>query len=68
MLKHSIALYNACYKKEKDIKKLTLVNCVWELDFINSLSTLSKKKYSSTLKNEHDEFHVFYKSMQPVKV
>ncbi|MPM24357.1 hypothetical protein SDC9_70839 [bioreactor metagenome] len=67
MLKHSIALYNACYKKERDIKKLTLVNCVWEPDFIDSLSDSSQKKYSGALKNEHDEFHVFYKSMQPAK-
>lgn len=67
MLKHSIALYNACYKKERDIKKLTLVNCVWEPDFIDDFSTLSHKRYNLSLKNEHAEFNVFYKSMQPVK-
>ena len=67
MLKHSIALYNESNKKETDIKKLTLVNCVWEPDFVDSLSTLYQEKYKAALKNEHDEFDVFYKAMQPVK-
>ena len=44
MLKHSIDLYNTCYKKENHIKKLPLVNCVWESDFIDSLSDSSQKK------------------------
>ena len=40
---------------------------MWEPDFTDSLSNSSQKKYNSVLKNEHDEFDVFYKSMQPVK-
>lgn len=67
MLKHTVALYNACKENRFCCKRLTLVNCVWEPSFTDKFSALAKKKYTAALSREHIEFSTFYSQMQPVK-
>lgn len=67
MFKHMLACYNYCRKQEIPIKKLSLVNCVWEIPFIGTLSTHSSEKYKKQEIIEHKEFEAFYDIMQPVK-
>jgi hypothetical protein len=61
MLKHSLAIYNMLRNgKLKDVKSITLVNCIWELKNIDLLSIKCQKKYIEILKVEKNEFSQFY--------
>lgn len=66
MLKHALACYNTCQEQIIPIKKLTLMNCVWELPNSNILQLNSRKRYEMQLALEHSEFDAFYTAMQPV--
>ncbi len=64
MLKHTLALYNACRNGELNVDKLTLLNCVWEIPF--DLTPVSTAKYQKELAKEHEEFTFFRKTMSPI--
>ena len=66
MLKHALACYNACQEQTIPIKKLTLINCVWELPNSNILQLNNRIRYEAQLALEHNEFADFYIAMQPV--
>ena len=57
MFKHILACYNYC-AKHKNIKKLTLVNCVWEIKTPDAIEDLPDR-YKSILAEEHKEFDLF---------
>ncbi len=67
MIKHCLALYNACNNGDLKCKKLTLLNCVWELPTTCSLSAELQKKYTDALNAEHKGFKDFYSSITPIK-
>ncbi len=59
MLKHLLAVYNYCIET-KDIKKFTLVNCVWELNnSIIDADVEKYKKYTAAHKEEINEANEF---------
>jgi hypothetical protein len=66
MKKHALACYNACREKLFPIKKLTLVNCVWELPDLTVLNKNNQMCYKMQLEREHQEFESFYFAMKPV--
>ena len=57
MFKHILACYNYC-AKHKNIKKLTLVNCVWEIKNPDSIKSLPQS-YKTISNEEHAEFKLF---------
>ena len=65
MYKHILACYNYC-AKHKNIKKLTLVNCVWEIKNPDSIDGLPGK-YKTIRDEEHREFELFKKLSCKVK-
>lgn len=66
MIKHALACYNACQEQISSIKKLTLINCVWEFPDINVLKLNNRMHYKMQLLQEHQEFDVFYVAIQPI--
>lgn len=63
MFKHTLAAYNGCCKKDElpPLKKLTLVNCVWELPRLE-IEELPEKiclRYEKRADSEHDGFKQF---------
>lgn len=68
MFKHAVACYTACAGEEaREIKKLTLVNCVWTLPMPKKHSSVDSDRYISEESCEHTEFDEFVRLMQPVK-
>ncbi len=67
MFKHTLACYNACRNGEIKTDKLTLLNVVWEMEDLSSLSDKTAEKYKKLLENEHNEFDVFYSKIAPIK-
>lgn len=68
MFKHVCACYNACKTKNPgEIRKLTLVNCVWTLSDPTILSEKSYNKYMSALEMEYMEFNKFKRTMTSIK-
>ncbi len=67
MFKHAVACYTACAQEEKrDIKKLTLLNCVWTLPNADKLKIeQNSKDYKEREKREHKEFEEFKSIMMP---
>lgn len=67
MFKHAAACYNACFfEEERKIKKLTLLNCVWNVP----ADVLGEKYYSRYVRHkqcELGEFNEFCDIMNPVK-
>ena len=63
MFKHTLAAYNGCCKKDElpPLKKLTLVNCVWEfpLSEIEKLPEKIRLRYDERVKLERVEFKRF---------
>lgn len=67
MFKHTLACYNECKRPSTSIKKLTLINCVWEIPCSLELTETTKEKYEMAVKEEHDQYQLFYSAMQPLK-
>jgi len=68
MFKHALACYNACrFVEKRDIKKLTLVNCVWTLDETDKLSKSALYNYKKKEKEEREEFDEFEGKIEPIK-
>ena len=67
MFKHAVACYTAFAQEEKrQIKKLTLVNCVWTLPDAYKLKTeKNRKDYTERETLEHEEFEEFKSIMMP---
>lgn len=72
MLKHSLGIYNTFADAEKNkehefygVKKVTLLNCVWEVCDVSTLGDL-KNNYIKIVNNEHDEFQSFKLLYQPI--
>ncbi len=65
MFKHILACYNYC-AKHRNIKKLTLVNCVWEIKNPDSIGGLPDR-YKTICAEEHKEFDLFKKLSCKVK-
>ncbi|MFI3168243.1 MAG: hypothetical protein R3Y32_09045 [Bacillota bacterium] len=68
MFKHSLALYNACASGKISPKKLTLINCVWEVPFSAELPKSVEEKCCGKLMQEHEGFGWFYKAIEPIKM
>jgi hypothetical protein len=69
MMKHTLAIYNVLRRDEgefKDIKKVTLVNCVWTIEHPERLDTASTEKYKKCYLQEQKEFYEFRKRYQPI--
>lgn len=66
MFKHILACYNYC-AKHKNIKKLTLVNCVWEIKNPDSIKGLPKS-YKTICNEEHAEFKLFKDLSRKAKI
>lgn len=67
MYKHAVACYTACVSEEpRKIRKLTLVNCVWELPCYDKLTPDQRIAYLSKAECEIDEFKRFKKVMDPI--
>jgi hypothetical protein len=67
IFKHTLACYNECQENLLGLKKLTLVNCVWELPCPERLSYFAKQRYQSYENIEHQEFAVFYRVSLPIR-
>jgi len=68
MFKHAVACYTACVKEEeREIRKLTLVNCAWMLTRKDLLEPDLRERYDREEQAELDEFDQFRKIMEPVK-
>jgi hypothetical protein len=67
IFKHALACYNECQKNPLALKKLTLLNCVWELPCPERLSCFAKQKYQSYEDIEHQEFADFYRATLPIR-
>jgi hypothetical protein len=69
MFKHTLAAYNGCCSGGKlpPVKKLTLVNCVWELTYPEILPDAYASKYTVAEQQEHAEFAVFQRAMESVQ-
>ena len=65
MFKHILACYNYC-AKHRNIKKITLVNCVWEIKNPDLIVDLPKR-YATILAEENNEFDVFKKMTADIK-
>ena len=67
MLKHTISLYRACFEGVLNVKKLTLLNCVWALSSPKVLqSEASRRRYIQKWNEEKREFEEFKAIMQPI--
>ncbi|MEE1136982.1 MAG: hypothetical protein U0M02_00685 [Acutalibacteraceae bacterium] len=67
MFKHLLACYNYC-TEHKNVKKLTLVNCVWELNDPTLIqSEKMRNEYIEMLETEHREFKSFKSYAEFVK-
>lgn len=68
MFKHTVACYTACVEEEKrKIKKLTLLNCVWDGLDDSVVSDKSRDRYNLANRTEQAEFGQFRDCMEPVK-
>ena len=68
MFKHAVACYTACVKEEsREIRKLTLVNCVWTIPYPDLLEPENRQRYIHEEELEHREFQQFKEAMVPVK-
>lgn len=68
MFKHAVACYTACVKEEpREIKKLTLINCIWTLNDVHRLPEDSQKRYHREENEEIEDFEQFKKIMAPIK-
>lgn len=68
MFKHAVGCYTACVLEEpREIKKLTLVNCVWILPNSNILKAKFQGKYGVEKETELAEFEQCKKIMNPIK-
>jgi len=65
MFEHILAGYNSCREKKPEMKKITLVSCIWELPLVKNSKALPE--YETVLKEEHEEFEKFAKLIGPLK-
>lgn len=72
MLKHLLGIYNTLHDAKNDpesefhtIKKVTLLNCVWELENISLLKNYCTE-YLTMVQQEHNEYIIFRTSAQPI--
>ena len=68
MFKHMLACYNYCMEHKNNIRKLTLVNCVWELNddsFIENDDV--RNEYKEMINEEHKEFKLFKEYAEHLK-
>jgi len=72
MLKHLLGIYNTFLDAKNNaehefhtIKKITLLNCVWELENISILENYCTE-YLTIVQQEHVEYNIFRTSVQPI--
>lgn len=67
MMKHTLSIYNSFKEGQfKEVKKATLINCVWEMQNPQILGTKYENKYRLCLEKEHLEYEIFRKKYQPI--
>lgn len=68
MFKHVCGCYTACLNRDPgEIRKLTLVNCIWTLPDPSVLSPASYAQYMQDLQEELAGFDQFRRTMEPIK-
>ena len=69
MFKHAIACYTACATNEekREIKKLTLLNCIWTLPKKAKISAGATDAYEERIKAERAQAEEFINSMKPAE-
>lgn len=72
MLKHLLGIYNTFLDAKNNaehefhtINKITLLNCVWELENISMLENYCTE-YLTIVQQEQDEYDIFKMSIQPI--
>lgn len=76
MLKHTLGIFNAISDAKNDtedelhnIKKVVLLNCVWELSdktIFDKYHVKFKNEYENMLNSEYKEYKLFESSFQPI--
>lgn len=72
MLKHLLGIYNTLLDAKNNpdsdfysVRKITLLNCVWELENISLLKN-NCKDYLVMVQQEHNEYNIFRTRIQPI--